>query len=210
MTQAITLRIPTGFAKERADLIRRMEAEGWTGRITTNGHAFMRAPDGETTCSVAPKLGSPTRATGNSEAVFKRWLKQQEQAIQPAIQAPALEPVLSPQPLVDTATKPEICQDCERTFGSLQALSVHHVRAHVRVACPVCELVFSPSNLPRHQNKHREELTEETLAELYRARRETARLRVEIAGWQTLAEEAEASYAALQERARQAATLLGG
>lgn len=73
--QRLTLR---GFSKERAALVREMEDHGWTGRITSNGHAFMRAPDGQTTCSVSPKFGSPTRATGNSQAVFKRWRRQQE------------------------------------------------------------------------------------------------------------------------------------
>lgn len=70
LSQRLCLR---GFAKERAALVREMEDHGWTGRITANGHAFMRAPDGRTTCSVAPKFGSPTRSTGNAQAAFKRW-----------------------------------------------------------------------------------------------------------------------------------------
>jgi hypothetical protein len=77
MTQT-PLRIPSGFAPERAALIREMEADGWTGRISSKGHAIMRAPDGTTTCSVAPKLGSPTRAAANQAATYRRWKRAQE------------------------------------------------------------------------------------------------------------------------------------
>lgn len=204
-----------GFAKERAQLVREMEDSGWTGRITANGHAFMRAPDGQTTCSVAPKTGSPTRANGNSASVYKRWLKQKLDAensadpdredIQTVNEPAAVAPRATPPAPVDTAPELQVCGDCGQPFKTLQALSVHHVRAHVRVSCPICARRLSPGNLPRHQRTHVEgtELVD-VLRQLHQARQEVEDARAEVATWRDLAEEAERAYAALQQRVRAA------
>lgn len=78
MTQTPTrLRIPAGFCRERVQLIRQMENDGWQGRVSTNGHMIMRSPDGRESCSIAPKKGSPTRASANNAAAYKRWKRQQ-------------------------------------------------------------------------------------------------------------------------------------
>lgn len=208
-----------GFAKERAALVREMEDHGWRGRLTSNGHAFMLAPDGELTCSVTPKTGSPTRADANSRMVFRRWLKAQQPqpqpqpapAIRPAISAPQVAarpapaaPVDTAEPVAAAAAEPvaaaETCPICDRSFRTRQALSVHHVRAHVRVACPICDRQLPPGNLPRHERVHRAELGEDTLRSLYLAQRELAQLREEVSGWQALAEESEARAVAAEAR----------
>ena len=77
MTQTLpALQIPSCFQRLQRDLIRAMEADGWTGRLSANSHMIMRAPDGVTTCSVAPKPGS-TRGAKNFAAPYKRWKRQQ-------------------------------------------------------------------------------------------------------------------------------------
>ena len=63
----------SGFSREKAELIRQMEDDGWTGRISSRGHALLRSPDGTASCSVSPKVGSPTRDRGNSQMIYKRW-----------------------------------------------------------------------------------------------------------------------------------------
>lgn len=74
MTQTPQRRLRlSGFAREKVALIRQMEDDGWTGRVSSRGHALMRSPDGTMTCSVAPKTGSPTRDMGNSQMIYKRW-----------------------------------------------------------------------------------------------------------------------------------------
>jgi len=65
-----------GFCRERAKLIRQMEDDGWQGRLSANGHAIMRSPDGRESCCISPKQGSPTRASANNAMVYKRWKRQ--------------------------------------------------------------------------------------------------------------------------------------
>jgi hypothetical protein len=69
------LRLPKAFHKQMAALVRELESHGWTGRISTPGHAIMQAPDGVTTCSITPKLGSP-RHLRNNRAKIDRWLRE--------------------------------------------------------------------------------------------------------------------------------------
>jgi hypothetical protein len=69
------LRLPRAFHKQMAALVRELESHGWTGRISTPGHAIMQAPDGVTTCSITPKLGSP-RHLRNNRAKIDRWLRE--------------------------------------------------------------------------------------------------------------------------------------
>jgi hypothetical protein len=77
MTQTTTpLRLTSAFEPFTIELIREMEADGWTGRISARGHAIMRAPDGSATCSVSPKVGQPNRR-GNLGASYRRWKKAQ-------------------------------------------------------------------------------------------------------------------------------------
>jgi len=83
MTQPQTkdrLTLPRAFEKGQTALVREMEDDGWTGRMSQNGHAIMRAPDGEATCSVTPKVGS-FRGRGNQSAPYKRWKRCQGQQL---------------------------------------------------------------------------------------------------------------------------------
>lgn len=232
-----------GFSKDQTALVRQMEDYGWTGRIGANGHAFMLAPDGITTCSVVPKDGS-RRQRGNSQAVFKAWLKKMEELAAEAIEraeqreltsamgklrftrmfqpesTPIADTLLAvipdhiperlPEPPapVDTAPAPAPerspefqCPICGREFAGRQPLSVHHVRSHVKVACPVCDHELPPGNLPRHQRKYHPPVEPELMArQLWLAQQELSQLRAEVRGWEQLAVETEERYAALRDR----------
>lgn len=200
----MALKLSSAFEPFTIALIREIEAAGWTGKITKKGHALMLAPDGVTTCMVSPKVGAQFRSA-NLGMEFRRWQREQaaKQTDEVAETTRSVEwlpwPVMPPKPL-PAAPEPEpdpehLCEDCLRGFRTLQALSVHRVRAHVRVNCPICARPFSPGNLPRHQATHRAEFPthEAALAEVHRLRAELARLRDEVATWQGLAEETEES-----------------
>lgn len=73
------MRLTSAFEPFTIALIREMEADGWTGRISNRGHAIMRSPDGTTTCSVSPKVGTPHRR-GNLGANYRRWKRAQAEA----------------------------------------------------------------------------------------------------------------------------------
>jgi predicted RNA binding protein YcfA (HicA-like mRNA interferase family) len=85
-----------GFDQRSRDLIKAMEACGWTGRRTTKGHWLGKAPDG-TTITVPPKMSKPNRSAQNSEANFARWLRAQAPEAVAAIEgADAIEdPILA-------------------------------------------------------------------------------------------------------------------
>lgn len=74
------LRLTSAFEPFTIALIREMEADGWTGRISAKGHAIMRSPDGQTTCAVSPKVGTPHRR-GNLGANYRRWKRAQTEAL---------------------------------------------------------------------------------------------------------------------------------
>lgn len=74
------------FDQEMTDLIMEMTDHGWTGRVSSNGHAIMRAPDGEDTHSIS-RSSLRGRSGRNARAAFDRWLRQQ----------PAKEPEMSDQ-----------------------------------------------------------------------------------------------------------------
>lgn len=60
-------------------LVLEMQAHGWRGHMTSTGHAFMYAPDGETTTSVS-RESLRGRAGRNARAAFERWQRAQRQA----------------------------------------------------------------------------------------------------------------------------------
>ena len=53
-----------------------MEDDGWTGRITSRGHALMLAPDNGPTTTISAKGGCPN-GRGNSASVYKAWKRDQ-------------------------------------------------------------------------------------------------------------------------------------
>jgi hypothetical protein len=65
-----------GWDKENRSLVYAMIESGWTGRITSKGHWFGKAPDGTTKITVPSKNGN-NRGLANAEAQFMRWLKAQ-------------------------------------------------------------------------------------------------------------------------------------
>lgn len=60
---------------EAADIIKGFLDAGWSGRISTNGHAILRAPDGVTTVSVSKAKGDH-RALTQAKSDLRRWLKR--------------------------------------------------------------------------------------------------------------------------------------
>jgi hypothetical protein len=219
MTQHRGLRLTNNIDSYCKTLIREMESHGWTGRYTTNSHILMRAPDGETTCSIAPRVGAEHRRH-NIGREFRAWLRQQE-APAPVIQEPE-QPVRQPEPFVpepplpveqpvdtvDDATSDlparPVCDVCGRDFAGQQPLSVHKVRAHVRVACEICDRPMSPGNLPRHLRGHEAEMGDhaQVMRKLWLARQEIDRLNDENLVLHGLAEEAEARAAQIAQGIR--------
>src|SRR3954462_4179620 len=234
-----------GFAPARVALIREMESYGWRGRRSTPGHAIMRAPDGETTASISPKVTNGPRER-NVAQEFRGWLRQQQERmtyptadamsvlVAMSAKAPAGTAVedrpngnrkplkRSPRPAevvevtpvepVDTAPEPEpvavlrntqqACGLCEKPFATLQALSVHRVRVHSKVACEVCDQPMSPGNLPRHLRKHVEVIGthEQAMREVLHLRAELAHARGEAIEWERMADEIEDRYTAVKDR----------
>ena len=227
------LRLTSAFDTFAVQLIQGMEDYGWRGRVSSRGHAIMRSPDGMTSCSISPKVGSP-RHRGNQAAPFKRWLREQrnagliDQVDQDESTTAEMVEVREPTPVeqvfedetfaqvravpdpVDTVSEPEpevrspfACpiEDCGRVFAGRQPLSVHHVRAHVKVQCPICDTSMSPGNLPRHQQaRHPMGDPLDLARQLWQAQQTIARLRSEAQGWQEIAEEAEQQMTELVNR----------
>jgi predicted RNA binding protein YcfA (HicA-like mRNA interferase family) len=71
------IRLTSAFDSYSAELIRDMESDGWSGKISKRGHAILRAPDGVTSCTVAPKSGAPQDRL-NQGAVYRAWKKAQD------------------------------------------------------------------------------------------------------------------------------------
>ena len=67
------------FDDASRDLVLRMVDAGWVGRITKQGHAYMRAPGGEVSATVARDSGRG-RSGMNAEARFKRWQEGRDNA----------------------------------------------------------------------------------------------------------------------------------
>lgn len=210
MTQSNGLKLP-GFSREKAQLVGQMLADGWTGRVSRNGHAILLAPDGVTSCSVSPKNGS-YRDRGNTAAIYKRWQREQQQQLQQAtesqpeaIQAsPAAVDTPVEQPEPQPEPQPEhACGDCGRSFVTYNRLRVHWTHRHQRVSCPFpgCARETSPAQMGSHLRSHQRAALAEVsdpAAEIARLRAENHRLRVEGAEWQALAEDAEHRMATLK------------
>lgn len=224
------LRLTSGFDPERIALIRLMEEDGWTGRISKQGHAIMRAPDGVSTCSISPKVKNG-RSGENVGAEYRRWKREQLSSqgilamtlvvaegltiaedwgiapraalpVEPAEPVDTTPPVSEPEP--EPARLP--CTECGKDFATLQALSVHRSRSHTKAPCPICAESYAPGNLPRHQATHLREFAdlEAAVTEVHRLRRQLAEAQREAVAWEVLADEAEERHALLQARIRAA------
>lgn len=78
MTQGTTetrINLP-GFTKEATELVRDIEGYGWVFRPSNHG-VVGRSPDGKATVAVGRKSSRTNRAYQNTNATFKRWLRQQ-------------------------------------------------------------------------------------------------------------------------------------
>jgi hypothetical protein len=148
-----------------------------------------------------------------TSAAIKKPLKRRSATAETVIEdAETVEdaPVDTAPPVVAVMRNAQYdCGLCEKPFATLQALSVHRARTHIRLACEVCDQLMAPGNLPRHLRKHVEVLGthEQVMREVLQLRADVSRLRTEVAEWQHLAEATESEYVELQDGMR---TLLGG
>lgn len=178
------MKLPPSFHREMAALVRELEGMGWFGRMSKPGHAIMRAPDGETTCSITPKLGSP-RHLANNRAKIDRWKRAQaEQVVAVTDELPAGEPVN--QSLA-------YCPDCGKPFVSEGRVRIHQAHQHSeRVACPECGRLTSAAQAAKHQASHHRE--PRSIGQLYRdmaiLREQLAEARDEAQTWEAVATEA--------------------
>ena len=69
-----------GFDKAAKEVIKEMQAHGWTGRVSSKGHWIGRAPDGVATIAVGRNLSAPNRARQNTLAEWARWLAANDEA----------------------------------------------------------------------------------------------------------------------------------
>lgn len=69
----------SGFDKTMAEIVLEMGEHGWVGRMSSKGHAIMRAPDGTCTHSVS-RDSLKGRSGKNTRAVFERWKREKEQS----------------------------------------------------------------------------------------------------------------------------------
>lgn len=67
-----------GFDAAAKKIITTLEGYGWVFEVSSKGHAVGKAPDGETTTSIARRLTRANRSQQNAEAVVKRWERQME------------------------------------------------------------------------------------------------------------------------------------
>lgn len=153
----------------------------------------------------------PTEEDDTAALAEVAAIRAQSSPVRPdeAISQPAPEPEIEPVPPVDTAPEPcamrnahHACPECGREFAGAQPLSVHHVRVHVKVGCPICDQQMSPGNLPRHLRKHAADLGthEQVMREVLRLRAELARAHTEASEWERMADEIEDRYTAVKGR----------
>jgi len=128
------------FDDEAVRLIRAMESEGWRGRVSSRGHAILRAPDGVTTASVSRDHDKHRSTRQNAWAEFERWRRR-----------------ATPPPTPEDASMATVlvCPECQATFPDAKALKVHTREAHkpMRPAytCPECgEIWWSPQAMRLH------------------------------------------------------------
>lgn len=123
-----------GFDNQAVALIESMGDQGWIGRISSKGHAIMRAPD--STSMAIGRESKRGRSGLNAAAEYRRWLKTQQPSGVPG----------------SMADEPLVCPDCEKTFPSVRALSAHS-RKHsmVKETCPDCgkQVVYLESHRVR-------------------------------------------------------------
>jgi hypothetical protein len=74
----LTRRDLRAFDTEALALVMRAQDYGWRGRMGTNGHVFMRAPDGVATMSVT-RSSLRGRSGRNAKAELERWIKANPQ-----------------------------------------------------------------------------------------------------------------------------------
>lgn len=72
------------FSREAREIIKRLEDQGWTFRVSSNGHAIGKSPEGSHSISVAPRLSARNRAYQNTLAEVRRWEKASAEATQAA------------------------------------------------------------------------------------------------------------------------------
>lgn len=74
-----------GWEQDAVQLVMEYQLHGWSGRMSSNGHAIMHSPDGTETASLARKH---TRNRGglNARRPLQRWLKRQEEERQQEVQ----------------------------------------------------------------------------------------------------------------------------
>lgn len=64
-----------GFDKTMTEIVLEMGEHGWVGRLSSKGHAIMRAPDGVTTHAVS-RDSLRGRSGRNTRSTFERWKRE--------------------------------------------------------------------------------------------------------------------------------------
>lgn len=153
------------FDKRAADLVLETMEYGWLGRVSSKGHAILRAPDGQTTMSVARDSDRSTGA--NARADFDRWLRTAEPQTQETLsnETGSAEPTSPPEQPSQAVLGPSlqgqqgstdekrVCSECGREFETYHGLNAHGAAHRTeKHPCPRCGKRFK--HLGKHLRTH--------------------------------------------------------
>lgn len=127
------------------DLILEMTEHGWVGRISSKGHAILRAPDSDTTHAVS-RDSLRGRSGRNSRAVFTRWLSGQN---------------MNPGEEWAEFT----CKQCGDSFVTARALGAHRKKHLPGIKCSECgkEVKYLAKHMKVHEKVDTKSLSERLL-----------------------------------------------
>lgn len=163
------------FDGESWKLVQEMQDEGWRGRLASNGHVVMYAPDGVTTWTFS-RDSLRGRSGRNARAVFTRWQKKQRAEVRGEDEeGVALERYICTHTSKDGF--------CGKEFGTPRALGIHKA-SHDRekVECPKCgrKVMYLETHLRKSHSEDTHKLLESLMnlfAEIEEIRAENAELR---------------------------------
>lgn len=142
-----------GHDDQAKDLIVEMVALGWTGRLSSKGHAIMRSPDGESTSSIA-RDSKRGRSGRNARADFERWKSAH-------LEEP--KPVENVFEVFDQLR----CKVCGETFKNARALGAHRNKHYPAVTCEICgkQVKYVARHMRTHEEERRQQIQEMPLSQ---------------------------------------------
>lgn len=136
------------FDQPSRELVLDMIGAGWIGRVSQRGHAIMRAPESELTCSVGPDHESNPNKLKMARRTFERWGRRDDPDAPPAVDE-------------NTPVEEFICTDCAQSFTTNNALGSHRKTHRPWVTCPLCHT--PTKSMGQHNRYHHPHLRDEDM-----------------------------------------------